>query len=231
MTLRPFHSAIAILLATLLAASLPGCTEGTTTSTDNTVARIAIHSDGRPAAGAVLTARSVDTLLSPDGIPAWKVIASDTADAQGRFRKEVSADSGIVWEIRERPDSPVQRYPEALIVGMGVGGGGIPDTFRLAPSGIATGRLARTAGPLVAGLWIGVPGTSVLAQAGAPDDSGGVAFRLEGLPPGSWPLEVIPVQADPTLAGPTPPVRVEAEKVTDQGSIYYVGGKVPVKGK
>jgi hypothetical protein len=78
---------------------------------------------------------------------------------------------------------------------------------------------------LPSGLWIGVPGTSILAEAGAPDDSGGVAFRLEGLPPGSWPIEVIPVRADPALAGSAPPVRVQAEQVTDQGSIFYGGGK------
>lgn len=182
-----------------LPAGLSGCLFGTSTDTENTVVSLSgtiLLSDGRPAGGAVLSARE------------------------------------LFLEIRERADSPRQVYPEVLFARFARARAGVRDTFRLAPSGTVEGRLARPSGPLPDSLWIGVLGTSVLARAGTPDDSGGVSFRLDGLPPGSWPLEVIPVRSDSTLRGQPPSVQVTPKAVTQQGSVFYdESGKGPGSGK
>lgn len=207
-----------------LPAGLSGCLFGTSTDTENTVVSLSgtiLLSDGRPAGGAVLSARTGEVRISPEGIPSWTLLAADTADAEGKFAFNLAEERELFLEIRERGDSPRKEYPEVLFARIARARAGDLDTFRLAPSGSVVGRLARPSGPLPDSLWIGVLGTSVLARAGTPDDSGGVAFRLDGLPPGSWPLEVVPAMPDTALPGDPPAVQVTPKAVTNQGSIYY----------
>ena len=92
MPVRLYVPPFVTLITTLLAAALHGCVQGTSTDTDNTVARTVLLSDGRPAAGAVLTVRSLENIVSPDGVPAWKLLASDTAD------EEIERAKIILWK-------------------------------------------------------------------------------------------------------------------------------------
>lgn len=209
---------------------LGGCVSGTSTESENTVTGYAVLSDGQPAAGAVLTARSSVFMVS-DGVPAWTSVAADTADSLGRFKVRIPRAQALYLEIRQGNTALTPGVKAEVCFSVYPFGVRRPDslgTFRLLPSGSIKGRIAPKSVPSLSGYWVGIFGSSAMVKL-APDSLGGYPFVLEGLYPGLNQLTLATLKGvvNPSTSDtggnywPAPWARVESDSTSDMGSIPF----------
>ena len=233
--------ALAGCLALACCLSLASC-YGTSTDTENTLTGTAYLSDGRPAAGATLAIRSGKLVVSPQGVPAWKTLATATADSKGRFF-DVTLPQGteIYLEVRQSPaDTAGQAHsPEVYFISYDIGDERPtePGGITLSPSGSLKGSLGLKTGPHPENQWLGVVGTSVFVKLDSATDSTNFPFQLDGLYPGTHALSVVTFAdvggGDVTVMGTTtkPTGVVAPDSVTDLGLVPYTEASIAEQGK
>ncbi len=174
---------------------------GTSTSIGTSIGGTAMLEDGRPAAGARIRMR-VDSIRFRDGIPECRVFDSTVADAQGRFALSRTGSWISHLEIDCDPaggcaDASGRQVFYRVIYGK-------PESadisgLRLAAPGSFTGIVLDTLGNPDLAIWIGIRGTGHFTRAGGSNPSHR-DFRLDGLYPGGYNLEVIRATANPDIA-------------------------------
>lgn len=219
-----YLGAVALLLA-LPYAGPSGC-DGTSTESENTLGLVpgrVLRAEGMPAPGARIFLRSREIVWDGADL-AWRVLATATADPQGRFQLKLPDSGEIFLEILEadaaaaHPRILLTRYDSADIR---------PSRFGdlvLQPSGTLEGRLTPRPGAPTQNLWVGVAGTSVLVRVPGRADSTGLPFRLEGLPAAEHALTVVVaggVASTPYPTKPPPRISVAADTLSDAGRVEF----------
>lgn len=215
-----------MILWSALALAFPGCLKeesgpgtltGTSTSVGTSIGGTAMLSDGSPAAGARIRVRA-DTVVFDDGIPHSPVLDSALADGQGRFKLRTPKPSIFHLEIEAEPEV------YAAIV-FGLPSHGDFAALRLARPGSLKGSIQDSTAA-EGKVWIGIPGTGWIAEAVRPaagSDPRRRDFRLDGIYPGEYRLQVIRPPSDTglNLQLKLAPLQVISGSVTDAGVISY----------
>jgi hypothetical protein len=156
---------------------------GTSTSVGNTLEGTAVLSDGTPAAGAVVTARSGEIRII-EGRPQSRLLGVAVADAGGRFRLPLPPFKEFYLEIKgcirdscqasAFPERYFRHFPDSLSGGARLG------TIRLGPSGTLTGTLVAAWATPATVTWVGIRGSDIFAQAAMPGSASERLFFLSG---------------------------------------------------
>jgi hypothetical protein len=207
-----------LALASLLIAA--GCGQrlaGTSTTTENTLTGVAMLPDGRPAAGAVVAARSPEVVLSRSHVPLARLLAQSTADSAGRFSLPLPRGEAYYLEVR-RGDS-VSWYRQFA-----------PDTARalalgtvyLEPTVEVKGTVRPENGPWETRAWVGIAGTDLFRAVDPTDDPAGAAFSLTAAPAAAHALVVYDEPMVQTQASDVP-VAVDSVAYSGKGQTRIVG--------
>ncbi len=191
--LNPPLTMVALLLIAV------GCADrlsGTSTTTENTIAGIAMLPAGGAAVGAEVVARSSVVLLTKDHVPTPQVLARTVADTAGVFslklppgttryyleiRRIIPVDTSmgpapVVSWLREFPT--IDQKPAAL------------GTVYLEPTSVVHGRLRPQGGEWNTRVWIGIAGTDGYHAILPVADTAGAEFTLADVPAGAGRLSL-----------------------------------------
>jgi hypothetical protein len=185
---------------------------GTSTSVGDDPEGTALLSDGQPASGALVCARTGEVEYL-DGIPRCKPLDSARADAQGRFRLDPERLAGSFYlEIACDAAAECSRPGEVFFRPMAAARDLI-DEFALSPPGSLAAKITWSGIPDTT-LWVGIRGTAHFAAPRLVTRlDGGIAWeaRIDGLFPGGF--ELIHFGNDPSGAR-TRPLWIQAGRTT-----------------
>jgi hypothetical protein len=249
---KPFAAWPAAIALSAMALALQGCLHedtgpgtlaGTSTSVGTSIGGTAMYSDGSLAAGARIRVRA-DTVVFENGIPRSPVLDSTRADAQGRFKIRAPKPWTFHLEIEASeydagvslmPTGASEHAPEVYAATLyGAPAKGELGDLHLAKPGSLSGSVEDSTAS-EGKVWIGIPGTGWIVEAVYVAAAGGGkagakpaeprrrGFRLDGIFPGEYRLQVIRPESDTglNLQLKLTPLRVESGSVTDAGVIRF----------